>query len=386
MPLVNRVPAPAVRPEGRRVVCYSEAWGQGGIETFLMNLFRRLQGDGFGFTVFSTWDWNDRIDGELAELGVDRWTVFPGHRPGQATRLKEGPAAYGELIGRVGCDVAYVNTMNGMGFLWADAAKRRGVPSRVVHSHNSAYGSGQAAAKAAAHALGKALYGGSATARLAVSEDAGRYLFGGRPFEVVNNGIDTRRFAYDPEARARVREEHGIPRDALLLGSVGRIAEAKNPLFQLRVFAEVLKREPSVWYLMVGDGDMRAQTEDLATELGIADRVVMPGYTSDPAPVYSALDCFLMPSLYEGLAIVRIESQCAGCAIVCSDALPPEAHVTDAEALLPLSAGEAAWAERALEMAREPRDRGSYAGRVAAAGFDADQTAGRMRGVLGGAL
>lgn len=386
MTLLKRLQESVERPAGVHVVVYAEAWGKGGIETFLMNLFRRLQGSDFAFTLFTTWEWNDGYDSELSRLGIDRWTCFTDGQPSQVARLKEGSAAYGKLIEKVGCDVAYVNTMNGMGFLWADAARRRGVPSRVVHSHNSAYGSGDAVAKAVAHNLGKALFGGSATARLACSEEAGRYLFGGRPFEVVNNGIDTRRFAFDPKARARVRESYGIPQDALLLGSVGRIAEAKNPLFQLRVFAEVLKREPSAWYLMVGDGDMRGEAEALATELGIAGRVAMPGYTSDPAPVYSALDCFLMPSLYEGLAIVCIESQCAGCAIVCSDALPPEAHVTDAEVLLPLSAGESAWAERALRLARELRDRASYAGRVAAAGFDADGTAGRMREVLGGAL
>lgn len=383
MALVNRVPAPGNRPAGKRVLCYSEAWGQGGIETFLMNLFRRLQGRGFSFALFSTWDWNDSFDAELASLGIGRWTAFEGHRPGQATRLREGSAAFGELIDGMGCDAAYVNTMNGMGFLWSEVAKRRGVPVRVVHSHNSAFGSGFAAAKAVAHEMGKAALGGSATVRLAVSDDAGRYLFGCHPFEVVNNGVDTGRFAFDPSARAQVREGLGVPQDALLLGSVGRIAEAKNPLFQLRVFAEVLKSEPEARYLMAGDGDMRNQAEALVAELGIGDRVIMPGYLPDPAAVYSSLDCLIMPSLFEGLSLVCIEGQCAGCPVVCSDALPAEAGITDLEAPLPLSAGAAAWAEAALAKARSPRDRASYAARVAGSGFDAGQTAERMAEVLG---
>jgi glycosyltransferase involved in cell wall biosynthesis len=369
---------------GKKVICYSEAWGQGGIETFLMNLFRRLQGRGFAFDVFSTWDWNDKLDSELSELGVGRWTSFTGHKPGQAERLIKGSAAYGELIDMVGCDVAYVNTMNGMGFLWSDVAKHRGVPVRVVHSHNSAFGLGKAAMKALAHGFGKNVLGGSATTRLAVSKDAGVYLFGSRPFEIVNNGIDTKRFTYDPAARAELRSALGIPEDALLFGSIGRIAEAKNPLFQIRVFSEILKAEPSARYLMVGEGDMRPQVEALVSELGLRDAVFMPGYLPDPTAAYSALDCFLMPSLYEGLAIVRIESQCAGCPILCSDALPPEAHVTDTEELISLSAGEAAWAKRALIMANEPRDRVSYAAQIVTAGFDADATAQHMAKILGG--
>lgn len=351
-----------------------------------MGLFGRLQGNGFAFSLFSTWDWNDGMDAELERLGVDRHTVFPGHKPGQVKRLREGSAAFGELIDDIGPDVVYINTMNGMGFLYSEVARRRGVPVRVVHSHNSAFGSGQAAAKAVMHNLGKAALGGSATARLACSADAGRYLFGDRPFEMVNNGVDTKRFAYDLAARAEVRERFGIPQDALLFGSVGRIAEAKNPLFQIRTFAEILSIEPSAYYLMVGDGDMRDQVVALAGELGIVGRVVMPGYLLDPAPVYSALDCFLMPSFFEGLAIVCIEAQCTGCAIVCSDALPPEAHVTDAQALLPLSAGERAWAEKAVGMARTPGSRAAYAAMVREAGFDADETARQMARVLKGGI
>lgn len=382
MAMTVRVAPPEGGNGGKRIVCYSEAWGQGGIETFLMTLFRRCQGEGFSFDLFSCWDWNLAMDSELKELGIARYTVFPDYKPGQTKRLREGSVAFGELIEALGPDAVYVNTMNGMGFLYSEVARKRGVPARVVHSHNSAYGSGRAVAKAVMHNLGKVALGGSATARLACSADAGRYLFGGRPFEVVNNGVDTARFAFDAAARTEIRGRFGIPLCAPLFGSVGRIAEAKNPLFQIRTFAEILRIEPNAYYLMVGDGDMKKQVVGLIGELGIADRVIMPGYLPDPAPVYSALDCFLMPSLFEGLAIVCIEAQCARCAIVCSEALPPEAHVTDAEVLLPLSAGEQAWAEKAVEMAHMPGDRAAYAALVREAGFDADDTARQVARAL----
>ena len=384
MALVTRVAPPAKRADGLRVICYSEVWGQGGIETFLMTLFQHRQNKGMAFTVYSTWDSNTALDGELEALGIDRYTVFPDFKAGQARRLKEGAAGFAEVVELIKPDAIYINTMNGMGFLYTHVAKKRGVPVRVAHSHNSAYGSGQALAKGLAHRFGKSVLGGSATACLACSDEAGRYLFGSRPFTVVNNGIDTDRFAFNPDARAELRERYGIPLDAPLFGSVGRLAEAKNPLFQIRTFAEILRLEPSAYYLMVGDGDMRPQVEELVRELGLGNRVIMPGYLPDPAPVYSALDCFLMPSLFEGLAIVRIESQCARCAIVCSEALPPEAHVTDAEVLMPLSAGERAWAEKAVEMARMEGDRAAYAELVREAGFDADDTTRQVADILGG--
>lgn len=364
------------------MLCYAEAWGQGGIETFLMELFRRLQGKCVSFSLYSCWDWNDSFDDELAKLGIDRYTVFPGHKPGQLKRLCDGSKGFAELANTMRPDAVYINTMNGMGFLYSEIAKKCCVPVRVVHSHNSAFGSGQAAAKAVMHAFGKTFLSGSATACLACSSDAGRYLFGSRRFEVVNNGIDTERFRFDAAARAEIRESFDIPQNAILFGNIGRIAEVKNPLFQIRVFSEILKREPNSYYLMVGEGDLRPQVENLVDELAVRERVIMPGYLPDPAPVYSALDCFLMPSLYEGLAIVGIEAQCSGCAIVCSEALPPEAHVTDAEILIPLSAGEPAWADKAVEMARMTTDRDVYASLVHEAGFDADDSVSLVRKCL----
>lgn len=380
--IVCKVPAPISYPAGKRVLCYAEAWGQGGIETFLMELFRRLQGKCVSFSLYSCWDWNDSFDDELAKLGIDRYTVFPGHKPGQLKRLCDGSKGFAELVNTMRPDAVYINTMNGMGFLYSEVAMKCCVPVRVVHSHNSAFGSGQAAAKAVMHTFGKTFLSGSATACLACSSDAGRYLFGSRRFEVVNNGIDTERFRFDAAARAEIRESFDIPQNAILFGNIGRIAEVKNPLFQIRVFSEILKREPNSYYLMVGEGDLRPQVENLVDELAVRERVILPGYLPDPAPVYSALDCFLMPSLFEGLAIVSIEAQCSGCAIVCSEALPPEAHVTDAEILVPLSAGESAWADKAVEMARMTTDRDVYASLVHEAGFDADDSVSLVRKCL----
>lgn len=380
--IVCKVPAPISYPAGKRVLCYVEAWGQGGIETFLMELFRRLQGKCVSFSLYSCWDWNDSFDDELAKLGIDRYTVFPGHKPGQLKRLCDGSKGFAELVNTMRPDAVYINTMNGMGFLYSEVAMKCCVPVRVVHSHNSAFGSGQAAAKAVMHTFGKTFLSGSATACLACSSDAGRYLFGSRRFEVVNNGIDTERFRFDAAARAEIRESFDIPQNAILFGNIGRIAEVKNPLFQIRVFSEILKREPNSYYLMVGEGDLRPQVENLVDELAVRERVILPGYLPDPAPVYSALDCFLMPSLFEGLAIVTNEAQCSGCAIVCSEALPPEAHVTDAEILVPLSAGESAWADKAVEMARMTTDRDVYASLVHEAGFDADDSVSLVRKCL----
>ena len=90
---ICRVPLKSGRAEGTHVLCCAEAWGQGGIETFLMDLFRRCQGKGLSFSLYSCWEWSDAFGNELAALGIDRYTVLRDQKPGQVKRLQEGSGA-----------------------------------------------------------------------------------------------------------------------------------------------------------------------------------------------------------------------------------------------------------------------------------------------------
>ncbi len=358
-----------------RVLVYTEAWGQGGIESFLMNVFRRLSGNGFDFDLFSTWDWSDVADGELGRLGVHRTAVFHGYRPSQLTRLRSGLKGFAEALSEGNYDAVYVNTMNGLGFLYAREAARCDVPVRVVHSHNSDVGEGAKALKRAVGRLGSLMFGGYATVRASCSTAAGEYLFGRRGFIVVKSGIETERFSFDPAARECIRGELGVEPEVSLVGNIGRIAPAKNPLFQLEVFAELINFVPDARYLMIGGNEMGDVVLEKARALGIQDRVSVLPPVADPAPYYSALDAFLMPSLFEGLGNVRIEAQCSGLPILCSDSLPVEGDVTDLTRSCSLEDPPLLWAEELMKMLTRCGDRGSYARVIEDAGWSAESSA-----------
>lgn len=354
----------------QKVLVYTEAWGVGGIESFLMNVFRHLSGNGFAFDLFSTWDWNDTVDEELEKLGVHRTAMFRGHRPGQLTRLCNGLKGFSDMLSKKRYDAVYINTMNGLGFLYAREATRHGVPVRVVHSHNSDVGEGEKSIKRIIGHIGSYLFGRYATSRAACSKAAGEYLFGNRDFSVVKNGVDTRRFCFDPAARARVRSELGIGTGTHLVGNIGRIAPAKNPLFQLEVFAELLKLDPTAHYLMVGGNEMGNDVFEKAKSLGIQGKITVLPQVANPAPYYSALDAFLMPSLFEGLPFVLVEAQTSGLPICCSDCLPPEGDVTDLVHHCSLSTSPTRWAtELVTMMDSNMSDRCSYSQVVSDAGW-----------------
>lgn len=361
-----------------KVLVYAECWGRGGIEAYLMNVFRLLSPRGFEFTLFTTWDCNTAFDSELSDLSIERRVVFHDACPSQIKRITAGTAAFENLLRLHRYDCVYVNTMNGLGFLYSQIAKNKNVPVRVVHSHNSQLGPGGGLLKRIVHIIGRGLFGSSATCRVACSTEAGNHLYGCHEFEVVNNGIDIERFAFSIQARRSLREKLGFGSDSIVIGSIGRIAPAKDPIRQLRIFEEVLRVEPNSYYLMVGEGELLRKAKDYADEIGIGDRVRFTGYICDTAPYYSVLDVFLMPSLFEGLPLACVEAQCSGCPVIASDTLPLEANITKLLTTVSCSANDRAWALAALSSVGDLGKRSEYSAQVSVAGFSLNELGNRL--------
>lgn len=388
-----------------RVLMFQESWGRGGVESFVMNVVRELDSAEYEVVLLSAYDWDDGHDAELSMLGVRREAVFPGCMPGLAKRFLHGIRTWRRMLFSGDVDVVHVNAMNGMTLAYAAVAKSCGVPIRVVHAHNSDFGPGARLVKRIFHGLGKVLWGKAATKRLACSDAAGTYLFGHRGFEFVPNGIDVMRFAFDADARSKVRRDLGIAPDTLVVGGIGRISHQKNPLFSMRVLAEMDRMTADVRLLLVGDGELVDEVQELAEELGVAQNYLHVGSVANPEDYYAAMDVFLMPSVFEGLPYSLVEAQCSGLPCIVSEAVRDEACVTDLVRTVPLAAGATAWAqaiqragvtcEAAPKCAQEtgtnvPWDKGdgdvcpcggrsSYAEVVKSAGFSVDASVDAVR-------
>jgi len=133
-------------------------------------------------------------------------------------------------------------------------------------------------------------------------------------------GIDTKKFAVDPEIknlkRANIRAELGIPADATVLLSVGEVNENKNH----RVVIEALSKleNTNVHYVICGCGPLEESHKLLAKELGLEKRVHLTGFRSDVADFYQAADIFVFPSLREGLSVALMEAMGSEIPVVCS--------------------------------------------------------------------
>lgn len=364
---------------GERVLFFVEGWGNGGIESVVMDTVRaeEFKSAKRAFDIYCICDWNEGFDQEISSLGGRRVTCYPGSRPGQAKKLIAGIRGFSKMLRDANYDVVHVNATNGMGLVYAWLAARHGVPIRVVHAHNSSFDSPSSfQIKRMVHWLGKVLFGNAPTVRIACSNAAGEFIFGNKSFQVLSNGIDVTRFAFNERDRKIVRDELGIPDNATVVGSVGRIDERKNPLFLLDVFVEYRKRDTGAFCLYVGSGDLEEDVQKEAEAQGVRDAVRLVPATSAPERYYSAMDILLVPSLTEGFGLVAVEGQCSGLPVLSSTALPEDTCCSKWVRRIPLSWGAEKWATEVGNMIRVGRkDRLSAADEIAGTPLDSKEMA-----------
>ena len=175
--------------------------------------------------------------------------------------------------------------------------------------------------------------------------------FGVKNTVVVNNGIDISRFKNVAENKISIRESLGIPKDAFVIGHVGRFSAEKNHEQILKVFESVREVNDKAFLLLVGAGERRSEIEEEIKGKGIDRYSLILSGRNDIHMILKAMDVFLFPSIYEGLGIALIEAQASGLRCIVSDTVPPDAFVSDNVVALDLNAPVVKWRDAVLDTA-----------------------------------
>ncbi|MBQ4228008.1 MAG: glycosyltransferase, partial [Clostridia bacterium] len=120
-------------------------------------------------------------------------------------------------------------------------------------------------------------------------------------------------------------------------------------------------------------------TRDKACALGLTDRVLFAGQTANVNQWYQAMDCFVLPSLFEGLPVVGVEAQAAGLPCFFSDCVTDEILLAPDSCRVPLEASDGEWAKRILSVKERAIDRTKGAQLVRSAGFDIHTEAKKLQ-------
>lgn len=342
---------------------------RGGLETMLMNFYRHMDREQVQFDFLVHRQERADYDDEIESLG-GRIFRLPRLVPWSKAYLAALDAFFTE---HPEYRIVHVH-QDCLSSVILKVAKNHSVPVRIAHSHNANQDKNL---KYPIKLWYKRSIPRYATDLFACGKNAGDWMFGGAPYQVINNAIDAAAYPCDAAKRAAVRHSLGF-NDELVIGHVGRFNPQKNHPFLLEIFSALLKKEANAVLLLVGGGEDMPKIQAKARELGIADHVRFMGVRSDVADLMQAMDVFVFPSLYEGLPVTMVEAQASGLPCIISDKVPEECIITSGLVdVMPLSASADAWAEKVLEKRQCARE--DHSDEVAAHGFDITAEAEKLQ-------
>lgn len=241
-------------------------------------------------------------------------------------------------------DALYYNTCDIVSIDMLRFAKSAGIPVRIIHSHNTGIQQRMHFWHRISEKRNHIVLPNFATHFFACSEVAGKWMFAETPFQVIKNGIELSKYSFHANTRARCRDALGIDNE-LLIGCVGRLENQKNLIYAIRLIEYMTSKKMDAHLAVIGDGSLRKELEDEAKSCGVMEHISFLGNRDDVNEWYSAFDCLLMPSLFEGLPFVLVEAQAAGLPCVVSSNVSEEANLTGLVHYLSLDAPLQEWSD-----------------------------------------
>lgn len=326
-----------------RVLQVIGSLGYAGVEASVMNYYRQMDKAHIQFDFVTCSPSKERYDDEILAAG-GRIFRLPSRsrKPFAYMRALKG------LLQENSYSIVHIQQNSASMAMDARVAKKCGVPVVIGHSHNTS------CRVLWQHYMLRPFVNRYLTHRCACSKEAGQWVFGRRKdVRIVHNAIPVERFYFDPAVRKAYRADLNLE-NKKCIGFVGRLSIQKNVARLLDMFAAAQKRDPDTCLMIVGGGSLEQELKQKAAALGISQSVLFLGRRDDVGGLMSAMDVFVLPSLFEGLGIVAIEAQSAGLPCVLSTEVPaPDltGHVTYVD----LAESDDAWATHLLEVQVEDR-------------------------------
>lgn len=278
------------------------SFGMGGQERVALDLARVQRADGHQVTAIALAEQEGPLAAEFRALGVTTFNVAkrgPSLDPTLAFRLSR-------CLTQSGADVAHTHNPHALvyGSLAASLAGAACVHSK--HGVNPDASRRLWLRRAASSIVDAYVAVTPSLARIAIAQSECDPTL----LHVIPNGIDTSRFALDLAARSRIRAELGIPENAWVVGTVGRLSPEKNQTLLIDAVAPML--DPRRHLVIVGDGPSRESLERHARTTMRPELIHFTGARKDIAELMSAFDIFALTSSSEGLPLVLLEAMAMG--------------------------------------------------------------------------
>ena len=222
----------------------------------------------------------------------------------------------------VHCNMSYTN------FYVLQYAKKYGIKVRINHYHNVFETRG---IKRFFLSKCNMLCDKYATHNFYCSDAVKTYLnySENKPSIVLKNAFDLNKFLYNKNYRDEIRDKYSISNDTVFIGQVGRFTKQKNQIFTLELLKVLKESKYNFTAMLIGSGEDYEMIDRYVKKNYLSNNIIMFNGTSEINKYYSAFDLVLLPSLWEGLGIVALESSLAGNRTVLSDHFPDEVVIDE---------------------------------------------------------
>ena len=326
----------------RILQCIPGNMSYGGIETFIMNIYRNMDRNKVQFDFLIHGKGGNCFENEVNQLGGVVYRVPSIKHYFQYCKqmkkiLNQNANKYKAIHIHCGYAISYFD---------ARLAKKYKIHNIIIHSHSSDTDVNK---RKIVQQLLKSKITKIATIKLACSKEAQKWMFSedtnqDNECEIVTNGIYVDKYRWNEKIRQKIRKELKIE-DKFVVGHVGRLSSAKNHIFLLEVFKEILEKEENAILLLLGDGELRNKIEEKVQEFKIEKKVIFLGNRENVNDFLQAMDVFVFPSLFEGFGLAALEAQVTGLRCFLSDIIAENVNVTDLVKFISLEEKPKQWAE-----------------------------------------
>lgn len=340
-----------------------------GISTVILDNYRLFDKNKFELDLIASGAYNYRLIEEFLDIGVNIRCL-----PSRKISLVQYVKALNKLMKQRRYDAVYLHGSSSILSIELVLAILHHVDIRVVHSHNTTCDYKRV------DRLLRPLFYKCYTVALACGTEAGKWLYGGRPFDIIKNGRNIDVYKFDEEKRKQIRNGLGVSDSTILIGHVGNFNEQKNQKYLILVIHELLEINQNIHMYLMGDGRIKEELEKIVLSDGLSEKVTFTGSICNVPEMLQAMDVMVLPSLHEGLPLVVIEWQIAGLPCVISDMVTRECCYTDLVYFVSLR-DPSEWAKRILEIAKIDRENKSHIAISATReqGFDLYENADKLQ-------
>lgn len=316
----------------------------GGVEACIMNYYRNIDKTKVQFDFFVETTSNIINKHDIETMG-GKVFIIPSYK-----NIFKYMKTLRKIFKMNHYDIVHSN-MNSLSLFPLKAAKMAGVKIRIAHSHSTSN-----AKEKFRNFLKNILRKFSkkyATHYFACGEKAGRWLFGNKVYDegkvsIINNGICIDKFKFNIDTRYSIRKKYGL-NDDFVVGNIGRMVTQKNQEFLIDVFFEIQKQKENSRLIIVGDGPLLKKLTEKSKKLNINNKIVFCGAQKQIQDYYNCMDCFVLPSIYEGVPVVSIEAQINGIDCFFSENITKEVLINDNVDYISLDNSPKEWADLILK-------------------------------------